>query len=260
MIGINTAIATSSGGNDGIGFSIPSYLAQRVMDQLLEHGVVPRAWIGVKLDEHFDIKVANKLKLDRAMGARVNEVYENSPASRAGLQLGDVVLNFDGFDVQDHDHLINLVSLSPIGKQIRMSVWRAQKKMTLSIVLADRSDLRKTSEAPVQQGRGVPVRPMGLIVHPLDGDLAEQLGHQRTSRGLLVLKVERGSTLSGDLEAYDVLEAVGRTPVASLEDLSQALEQNSHSESVILKIHRTAQSEAKNQLVIWHKWIASRPQ
>ncbi|MEI8022283.1 MAG: PDZ domain-containing protein, partial [Schlesneria sp.] len=177
-----------------------------------------------------------------------------------GLQLGDVVLNFDGFDVQDHDHLINLVSLSPIGKQIRMSVWRAQKKVTLSIVLADRSDLRKTSEAPPQQGRGVPVRPMGLIVHPLDGDLAEQLGHQRTSRGLLVLKVERGSTLSGDLEAYDVLEAVGRTPVASLEDLSQALEQNSHSESVILKIHRTAQSEAKNQLVIWHKWIASRPQ
>ena len=260
VIGINTAIATSSGGNDGIGFSIPSYLAQRVMDQLLEHGVVPRAWIGVKLDEHFDIKVANKLKLDRAMGARVNEVYENSPASRAGLQLGDVVLNFDGFDVQDHDHLINLVSLSPIGKQIRMSVWRAQKKVTLSIVLADRSDLRKTSEAPPQQGRGVPVRPMGLIVHPLDGDLAEQLGHQRTSRGLLVLKVERGSTLSGDLEAYDVLEAVGRTPVASLEDLSQALEQNSHSESVILKIHRTAQSEAKNQLVIWHKWIASRPQ
>ena len=159
VIGINTAIATSSGGNDGIGFSIPSQLAQRVMDQLLEHGVVPRAWIGVKLDENFDTRIAAKLKLDRVMGARVNQVFDNSPASRAGLQLDDIVLNFDGVDVQDHDHLINLVSLSPIGKQIRMAVWRGQKKISLAIVLADRSDLRKTSEAPPQQGRSSPARP-----------------------------------------------------------------------------------------------------
>jgi len=159
VIGINTAIATSSGGNDGIGFSIPSQLAQRVMDQLLEHGVVPRAWIGVKLDENFDTRIAAKLKLDRVMGARVNQVFDNSPASRAGLQLDDIVLNFDGVDVQDHDHLINLVSLSPIGKQIRMGVWRGQKKISLAIVLADRSDLRKTSEAPPQQGRSSPARP-----------------------------------------------------------------------------------------------------
>ena len=159
VIGINTAIATSSGGNDGIGFSIPSQLAQRVMDQLLEHGVVPRAWIGVKLDETFDTRIAAKLKLDRVMGARVNQVFDNSPASRAGLQLDDIVLNFDGVDVQDHDHLINLVSLSPIGKQIRMAVWRGQKKISLAIVLADRSDLRKTSEAPPQQGRSSPARP-----------------------------------------------------------------------------------------------------
>ena len=159
VIGINTAFATSSGGNDGIGFSIPSQLAQRVMDQLLEHGVVPRAWIGVKLDENFDTRIAAKLKLDRVMGARVNQVFDNSPASRAGLQLDDIVLNFDGVDVQDHDHLINLVSLSPIGKQIRMGVWRGQKKISLAIVLADRSDLRKTSEAPPQQGRSSPARP-----------------------------------------------------------------------------------------------------
>ncbi|HEY0983910.1 MULTISPECIES: S1C family serine protease [unclassified Schlesneria] len=158
VIGINTAIATSSGGNDGIGFSIPSQLAQRVMDQLLEYGVVPRAWIGVKLDENFDARVAAKLKLDRVMGARVNQVFDNSPASKAGLQLDDVVLNFDGIDVQDHDHLINLVSLSPIGKQIRMFVWRGQKKVSMAIVLADRSDLRRTSEAPPQQGRSFPSR------------------------------------------------------------------------------------------------------
>jgi serine protease Do len=253
VIGINTAIASSSGGNEGIGFSIPSHLAQRVMDQLLEHGVVPRAWIGVKLDEKFESKAAGKLKLDRLQGARVNEVFPNSPASRAGLQFDDVVLNFDGTDVQDHDHLINLVSLSPIGKQIRMTVWRGQKKVILSIVLADRSELRKTSEAPARPGMGYPVRPMGLIVHPLDGDLAEQLGYQRTARGLLILKIDRSSPLSTDLQVYDVLEAIGRSPVASLDDLNQALEANARNESVILKIQRSAPSEGKNQLVVWRR-------
>ena len=253
VIGINTAIASTSGSNEGIGFSIPSQLAQRVMDQLLEHGVVPRAYIGVKLDENFDSKAATQLRLDRLQGARVNLVFENSPAYRAGLQINDVVLNFDGIDVQDHDHLINLVSLSPIGKQIRMAVWRGQKKISLAIVLADRIDLRKTSEAPANPGRGAPIRPMGLIVHPLDGDLAEQLGYPRVTRGLLVLKVDRESSLGNDLQLYDVLEAVGQTPVASLDDLTRALETHSQSESVILKIQRTPQVESRNQLVVWHK-------
>ena len=253
VIGINTAIASSSGGNEGIGFSIPSYLAQRVMDELLEFGAVPRAWIGVTLDDNFDSKGATKLRLDRLQGARVKDVIANSPASRSGLQFDDVVLNFDGTDVQDHDHLINLVSLSPIGKQIRMIVWRGQKKVQMYIVLADRREHKKTSEAPARPGMGSPIRPMGLIVHPLDGDLAEQLGYQRTTRGLLILKIDNASPLKGDLQVYDVLEAVGRVSVASLDDLNQALETNARSESVILKIQRTAQSEPRNQLVVWRK-------
>ena len=253
VIGINTAIASSSGGNEGIGFSIPSQLAQRVMDQLLEHGVVPRAYIGVKLDEKFDSKAATKLRLDRLQGACVTKVFPNSPAFRAGIQVEDVVLNFDGTDVQDHDHLINLVSLSPIGKQIRVTVWRGQKKVALSIVLADRAELPKTSEAPSKPGMGHQVRPMGLVVHPLDGDLSEQLGYPRQTRGLLILKIDRSSPLSGDLQVYDVLEAVGRLPVATLDELGQAIEANARSESVILKIQRTNQPDSKNQLVVWKR-------
>lgn len=253
VVGINTAIASSSGGNEGIGFSIPSHLAQRVMDQLLEYGVVPRAYIGVKLDESFDSKAAAKLKLDRVHGAHVTDVFANSPASKAGLQLDDVVLNFDGTDVQDHDHLINLVSLSPIGKQIRMTVWRGQRKVSLAIVLADRTELDKTSESPARPGTGAPVRPMGLIVHPLDDDLAEQLGRPKTARGLLIMKIEDQSPLKDSLQVYDVLEAVGRSPIASIDELEQALESSSQNDSIILKIHRTNQSEAKNQLVVWRK-------
>ncbi len=254
VVGINTAIASSSGGNEGIGFSIPSHLVQRVMEQLLEHGVVTRAWIGVKLDDKFDSKVAAKLKLDRVQGTRVSEVFPNSPAARSGLQYDDVVLNFDSTDVQDHDHLINLVSLSPIGKRIQMVVWRGGKKVTLTIVLADRTELPANSEAPRPE-IGTPVRTMGLTVQPLDDDLTDQIGQPQASRGLLVLSVEKTSSLSQRLQPYDIIEAVGRTPVSTLDELNQALESNSRRESIVLRIHRHDGSETgmEEQLVIWKR-------
>ena len=253
VIGINTAIASSSGGNEGIGFSIPSHLAQRVMDQLLEHGVVHRAWIGVKLDEKFDNKIATKLKLDRATGTRINEVFPNSPASRAGLQFDDVVLNFDGTDVQDHDHLINLVSLSPIAKRIQVVVWRGGRKAMLTIILADRTEMPPTSQAPTKSELGTSVRPMGLTVVPLDQDLAEQLGYKPETRGLLILKVDRDSSLGHRLEPNDVLEAVGRTPVASLDDLKQALAETASRDSVVLHVHRATDEDSREQLVVWRR-------
>jgi len=254
VVGINTAIASSSGGNEGIGFSIPSHLVQRVMEQLLEHGVVTRAWIGVKLDDKFDSKAATRLKLDRVHGTRVSEVFPNSPAGKAGLQADDVILNFDTTDVQDHDHLINLVSLSPIGKRIQMVVWRGGKRVNLFIVLADRSELPANSEAPKQEF-GVPVRTMGLTVHPLDADLADQLGHVNTTRGLLILSVDRNSPLGKRLQPNDVIKAVGRTPVASMDDLNRALEASSKRDSIVLRIHRGDESNAGllEQLVVWKR-------
>jgi len=256
VVGINTAIASSSGGNEGIGFSIPSHLVQRVMDQLLENGVVTRAWIGVKLDDKFDARVAARLKLDRVSGTRVSEVFPNSPASRAGLLPDDVVLTFDTTDVEDHDHLINLVSLSPIGKRIQMVIWRGGRKMNLYIVLADRNELPANSEAPLPN-LGVPVRTMGLTVHPLDHELAEQLGHTPTTRGLLVLSVERHSPLESRVQPYDVIEAVGRTSVTTVDELQQALMDNADRDAVILRIQHADQSESglKEQLVIWKRTI-----
>lgn len=254
VVGINTAIASSSGGNEGIGFSIPSHLVQRVMEQLLEHGVVTRAWIGVKLDDKFDAKAAAKLRLDRAHGTRVSEVFPNSPASRSGLQADDVILNFDSTDVQDHDHLINLVSLSPIGKRIQMIVWRGGKKIQLFIVLADRSELPANSEGP-RPDIGVPVRTMGLTVHPLDEDLADQLGHTKAARGLLILSVDRNGPLGRRVQPYDIIEAIGRIPVSNLNELNEALEASADRESIVLRIHRgdSAESGLEEQLVVWKR-------
>ncbi|MEX1097706.1 MAG: trypsin-like peptidase domain-containing protein [Planctomycetales bacterium] len=148
VIGINTAIASNSGGNDGIGFSIPSNLARRVVDELLEVGAVQRAYLGVKLDPDFNVSAARRLTLDRVRGARVVEVYANTPASRANLKYDDVILSFGDVDVLDENHLINLVSLTPVERAAKVVVLREGKKLTLDVQLGDRADLERRAQTP----------------------------------------------------------------------------------------------------------------
>ena len=140
LIGINTAIASTHGGNEGIGFSIPSNLVQHVADHLLEYGEVKRAYLGVKLDSEFDFETARALDLFRVSGARILEVYPNTPAARARLLYNDVVLEFDGREVRDESHLINLVCLSPVGKTVSLVVWREGAKKTITMDLVTRPD------------------------------------------------------------------------------------------------------------------------
>ena len=148
VIGINTAIASNSGGNDGIGFSIPSNLARKVVDELLERGKVQRAFLGVHLDSGFDIKQARKLKLNQIQGSRITKVYPNTPAANADLKFDDVILKFQEIDVADENHLINLVSLTPVGQKVTLVVFRDGREMTVEVLLTDRSELVERSEAP----------------------------------------------------------------------------------------------------------------
>lgn len=138
LIGINTAIASTHGGNEGIGFSIPSNLVRRVVNHLLEYGAVRRAYLGVKLDSEFDYEAAEKLSLYKTRGARILEVYPDTPAARASLKYNDVILEFNGTEVFDESHLINEVSLSDIGTTVEVVVWRGGRKVTIRVDLTDR--------------------------------------------------------------------------------------------------------------------------
>jgi len=147
VVGINSAIASNSGGNEGIGFSIPSTIVRTVVEQLLTTGRVVRAYLGVSLDPDFNSEAAAALKLDRARGARVLRVNRDTPADRAQIRVDDVVLTYDGTEVQDENHLINMVSLTPVGRKVRVVVFREGKYVTLDITLTDRETLdRNDSE------------------------------------------------------------------------------------------------------------------
>ncbi len=130
VIGINTAIASNGGGSEGVGFSIPINLARWAMTQLVKTGRVSRGAIGVRLDA-LDAALAQKIGLDRPRGAWIAAVQDDSPAARAGLREGDVILRYNGLEVIDYNHLINLVSMSPIGETADLVVWRDRKSQTL---------------------------------------------------------------------------------------------------------------------------------
>lgn len=150
VVGINTAIASNSGGNEGIGFSIPSNLARRVFEQLVSHGKVRRAYLGVELDSNFNDETARRLGMSRRRGARITRVYSNrsTPAAMAGLRADDVILKFNGVEVADENHLINLVSLAEIGTAVKIEVFRARQPQLISVNLTDRDDYRTAQDAP----------------------------------------------------------------------------------------------------------------
>jgi len=142
VIGINTAIASASGGNEGIGFAIPINMVRFIARQLITTGSVSRAFLGVKLDSNYGPPTAQKLHLPYLTGTRVSGITAGSPAEQAGLQVGDVIIRYNGISIVDDNHLVNAVGLTEIGTTVPI------------VVLRD----RKTVEVPVKVGRLVAAR------------------------------------------------------------------------------------------------------
>lgn len=145
VVGINTAIASNSGGNEGIGFSIPINMVMFVARQLIESGTVIRAYLGVHLDSSFGPAKAVDLGLKRPSGALVTGVTPGSPAQEANLQRGDVVLKFNDRFVEDLAHLVNLVSMTPLDQNVKLIVFRDGQSLEISVKLAQRNRFEPNS-------------------------------------------------------------------------------------------------------------------
>jgi len=138
VIGINTAIASNSGGNEGIGFAIPINMFMTVARQLVERGKASRAYLGVNLNSRFTSAMAAELGLPRLIGAHVTGITPNSPAQAANLKPGDVILQFDRTIIENDAHLVNLVGLSEVGRKVRLLVFRERKAIWVEVELAER--------------------------------------------------------------------------------------------------------------------------
>lgn len=246
VVGINTAIASQGGGNEGIGFSIPSNLVKFVVEELLTKGEVRRGYLGVRLDESFDSKAAQRYGLDRLRGARVVEIYGGTPAESAGVSENDIVLSFNGEEVEDENHLINRVSLTPIDTVVSMVVLRKGRQVPLQVKLKERPPRRATSQIVPEVATRV--LPAGLETVSLEDGLSVQAGQNAGTRGVLVLSVPK--TLEAQLKLYDVIVEAGGIPVTSVVDLERSLSRRSASERLLLKVLRIERGTAISRLVV----------
>jgi len=138
VVGLNTCIASNSGGFEGIGFAIPISMVMFVARQLVETGTVSRAYLGVALDKTFTLATAHKLGMTRPVGARVTGITPGSPAEEIGLLPNDVILEFAGNPIEDDDHLVSMVSMTPTNQKVRVRVFRNGQPLSLEVTVASR--------------------------------------------------------------------------------------------------------------------------
>lgn len=137
VIGINTAIASNSGSNSGVAFSIPMNLVKRVARELIEYGSVSRGYLGVQLAPVLDPNEALRLGLSKIRGALVESVHANSPAANAGLLANDVILKLESVELRDENHLINLISYLPPQQRVKLTVWRNRQPVDVEVIIGD---------------------------------------------------------------------------------------------------------------------------
>ncbi len=239
LVGINTAIFTRSGGYMGIGFAIPSDMARDVMNQLLKHGRVVRGWLGVSIQE-VTPELARNFGLSEPHGALVGEVIADSPAAKAGLKAGDVIVGFDGQKIDAPTTLRNLVADTPVGKEVEVKVIRQKESKTFTIKIAEQSakiaEQSTGSEAPQTSSNTLL---SGLSVQNLTPQIAQQLNLPHGASGVVVADVDPSSPAAAvGLQPGDVIAQINRKPVRDLQDYRRITSRLGKNESVLLLITR----------------------
>ncbi len=219
VIGINSQIYSRTGGFMGLSFAIPIDVAMRVADQIKQFGRAKHARLGISI-QPITRDLADSFGLDRTRGALVANVEPGSPADRAGVQAGDVVLSVDGREVADSYDLPKVIGNLPPGKAVRLKVWRQGAERDVTATLGEQADAEAVAQND-QERDASPVRDrIGLVVRPLSGSEARQLG---VSRGLIVGDAD-GPAAQAGIQPGDAILAVNGQPVGSAEELAKLLE------------------------------------
>lgn len=227
VIGINTAIFSPTGGSVGIGFAVPSALAEPIIMQLREGKKIQRGWLGVKI-QMVSPEIAESLGRKDDTGALVVGVSANSPAHRAKIQSGDVITRFAGKEIDTMRKLPRVVAETPIGKEVEVEIFRDgnTKKLRVTVGKMDESEEKKAPEekkaaTPARRGESL----LSMQLAPITDDVRREYGFEPNVRGLLVMELEEGGLAQKKgIEPGDVIMEAGQKPVRSISDFKSAID------------------------------------
>lgn len=220
VVGVNAAIFSPNGGNVGIGFAIPSEIAEKVVAELKANGTVERGWLGVSI-QPLNEDIAEGVGLKSTDGVLVAEVNDDGPASKAGMQPGDVILRVDDAQIKELKELPRVIADIDPGSDSRITVWRDGTKMDLNVEIGKQPVSPKVASAGTS---GEMEDKVGLAVQELNPEIARQLGMPEDSKGVVVTGVKPGSPAAEKgLRRGDVLTKAGGKHLTSPDDLSKSI-------------------------------------
>lgn len=235
VIGVNTAIMTRSGGYMGIGLSIPSKMAQNVIDQIIDGGTVKRGYIGIVL-QPLDKDLADALCMDKQDGIVISEVLKNSPAQKAGLMQGDIIIAYNDKAVKNVSKFRNDIAMMNPNTEIKLRILRNNKPMTISLMLGSQSEGEAVAAETTSK--------MGLELENLTPELAQKLGYPSDTEGVVISKIKPGSSaaLSGLRPGFLIIGVAvnwnNQKRVRNLSEFEEAMKDLGDKKHVILIVRQ----------------------
>ncbi|MEC8358973.1 MAG: Do family serine endopeptidase, partial [SAR324 cluster bacterium] len=234
IVGVNTAIFSRSGGYQGVGFAVPINMARRVMNELIETGQVSRGWLGVGIQD-MTPELAKAFGLDQAKGSLVTGVMPGTPAEKAGLQKGDVILRLNGNTIENSNGLRNLVAEARADAKVDLDLVRNKVPMTLSVRLDERP--KQPGQADVYSSTKSPSPELGFAVQELTPEMAQRLGYETIQSGIVITAVKPDSpAFNGGLRAGMMIAEMNRQSINSMADFQRAARDISTEDGVLLLV------------------------
>ncbi len=241
VIGINTAILGRNG-SIGIGFSIPSNSAQQVIKQLIEFGETKRGWLGVRIQD-VTKEIADAEELDKPRGALVASVAENSPSEKAGIQAGDIILEFNGVEIKQMKELPAIVARTDVGKNVDVKIWRNKKEITKKVLLGrlETSDDFKVSENPKKDENNLDeiIESLRISVRPLTKEDIKNRKLPNQTTGLVITNMANNSPLVNSIEINSIIIEAQKKKIRSADDLRDISQKavNSNQKTILIAIY-----------------------
>ena len=237
LVGINTAIYSTSGGYQGIGFAIPSNMVKSVMNSLIKTGKVVRGWLGVSIQK-ITPDLAKQFNLKDEIGALVGDVVEKSPAEKAGLKRGDVIIEYDGKKIEEPYILRNMVANTSPGEEHQVKVLRDDKTLNIQVKIGD---LPVDAQEEIVSGEYENVM-KGITVQDMTPEISQKLKIPERIKGVIVSDIAEDSVAAGVLAQGDAIQEINRKKVGDTKNYQEIVSKIKKDEDVLLLVYRRGTS------------------